>query len=238
MKIRHLDNREKPIIAIDGPAASGKSTTARKVAEKLGLLYIDTGAMYRAMTLKVLRRFGSDFTDNNVAEILNDTDIKLLPNDSETTVRLDGEDVSHLIRTPEVSANVSRVSAIPMVRKRLVALQRQMSGNGGVVMDGRDIGTIVFPDADMKIYLDASLEQRARRRQIELESQGVETSLQEQIETLTARDRYDSTRDYSPLVRADDAVVIDTSEMSIAEQVRTIVDLFQQNKLQPAAATL
>lgn len=214
----------KIIIAIDGPAGSGKSTTARRVAEELGYVYIDTGAMYRALTLAALRE-NKELTETSLAEVLLHYTVSLkVTSDGQRTL-LNDEDVSVQIRLPDVTACVSTVSALGNVRAAMVQQQQLMGRAGGVVMDGRDIGTVVFPQAELKIYLIASPAERAARRVRELEQQGVVASLEEVEQLIVERDRMDSERELSPLRKADDAVEIDTSTMSIEEQTRTVVAL-------------
>lgn len=212
------------MIAIDGPAASGKSTTARLVAERLGYLHIDTGAMYRAMALKVLEK-GIDPTDARAIEaIVQSTEIGLEQISGELHTFLDGSDVTDKIRSPEVAKAASSVSAFKKVREAMVKEQRRMGKYGGIVLEGRDIGSVVFPEADVKIFLTATLDERARRRQKELRQKGVETSLDALRKEIAERDRKDATRDASPLVKSPDAIEIDTSHMSIEEQVKTVVE--------------
>lgn len=217
--------RRKIIIAIDGPVASGKSTTARQVARRLGYLYIDSGAMYRAVALRALRAC-VDLTDEEaVSAVAAQADIRL--SESDGGVLLDGEDVTEAIRTPEVADASSHVAAIPGVREALIRRQREIGRAGGVVMDGRDIGTVVFPEAALKVYLTASPETRARRRHAELKRRGVESSLLEterQIRERDARDLRTQTSQSGGL-HAQDAVVIDTTHLSIQEQVNTILSL-------------
>jgi cytidylate kinase len=217
------------VVAIDGPAASGKSTTARNVARRLGYTYIDTGAMYRAATLAVLRA-GIDPNDRAAVEHLAcRTSIRLVRrDDGSLRTLLDGEDVSSAIRSPEVTASVSAVSSYPRVREHLVALQQRMGEEGGVVLDGRDIGTVVFPDADVKVFMVADLRARAERRQAELTTQGTDIDIDGLQADLERRDRLDSTRQLSPLMRAPDAVEIDTSTMSIDEQVERVLELVRE----------
>jgi cytidylate kinase len=217
------------VIAIDGPAASGKSTTARNVANRLGYTYIDTGAMYRAATLAVLRR-GCDPNDREaVEEIICRTSIRLeRADDGSLHTILDGEDVSAAIRTPQVTDHVSAVSSYPRVREHLVALQQEMGREGGVVLDGRDIGTVVFPNADVKVFMVADLRARAERRQAELSTQGTVVDLGGLEADLERRDRLDSTRELSPLTKADDAVEIDTSSMSVDDQVEKVLELVEE----------
>ncbi len=209
-------------IAIDGPAASGKSTIGEMLARKLGYLYLDTGAMYRAVALAALRR-GVDISDEKrVSQIARSIDLEILPpgdhrDGRQYTVLLDGEDVTWHLRTPEVNAVVSQVSAYPGVRQALTEAQRKIGRRGRVVMVGRDIGTVVLPDADLKLFLDASPEERARRRHREMEQRGVASSFDEVLRWILHRDAVDSGRDVAPLRPADDAVVIDTTDMSVEE---------------------
>jgi cytidylate kinase len=218
------------IIAIDGPSASGKSTTAKLLAKKLNYLYIDTGAMYRAVALKVLRRNIDINNINKIISILENTIVNQEKKNDEVRTLLDGEDVSKGIRTPEVSQMASKVSTIPEVREKMVELQRQMgkniqsSKNGtGVILDGRDIGTVVFPDADIKIFMVASVQERAKRRYNELQEKGINTTLEEVEKDLTERDKRDSSREHSPLKKADDAIELDNSIMTIDEQVNFVL---------------
>lgn len=210
------------IIAIDGPAGSGKSTTARLVAQRLGFFHLDTGAMYRAVTLKIIRagiRLGNR---QQLKQLLDQTQLELKWEDGQLRVLLDGQDVTEAIRDPEVSALVSPVSAIGCVREKMVAEQRRLAAGRNVVCEGRDIGTVVFPDAQLKIYLDCNLQERARRRLAELKGR---TSLQQVKKNLAARDRIDSRRRHSPLRRARDAILIDTTHLTIEEQVALVCAL-------------
>jgi len=221
------------IIAIDGPAGSGKSTTAQLVAEELGYLYIDTGAMYRAAALHVLR---SKIDPNDTAAVVNavnSCEIRLSGNIHKTLVLLDGEEVSHEIRTPEVTLLTSAVSEIPHVREILVGAQRVIGALGGVVLEGRDIGSVVFPDADLKIYLEADLQTRATRRLSELLAQGVDTTMEEVSSSMHERDAVDTNRKHSPLRRAEGAIVVNTTNLSIEEQVERIVVMAEKLIDQP-----
>jgi cytidylate kinase len=222
-------SRKQLVIAIDGPAASGKSTTARLVAQRLGYTYIDTGAMYRAVTLAVLHA-GIDPDDCGAVERLAaDLAIHLERlEDGALHVYLNGRDVSGEIRSPGVTRHVSAVSSHAGVRRRLVELQKQIGEKGGVVIDGRDIGTVVFPDADVKVFMVADLNARASRRQAEFQTMGDDLPLDSLASELAERDRLDSTRAVSPLARADDAVEIDTSGLSIEEQVDIVIDLAER----------
>jgi len=219
------------VIAIDGPAASGKSTTAKLVAERLGYLHVDTGAMYRAVTLKILRREIELNDVAKIAKLVSTTRVELSylsadrqSADSSLKVSLDGEDVTHDIRSLEVTKAVSAVSSIKEVRAAMVREQQKMGEGGGIVMDGRDIGTVVFPDAGLKIFMVASIHERARRRAEELSAKGLAANLELLKKEIAERDRLDSTRNESPLRKADDAVELDTSNLTIDEQVEFIVD--------------
>ncbi len=215
-------------IAIDGPAGAGKSTIARLVAKDLGLRYVDTGAMYRAVTLEALRR-GVDTTDEEaLVRVVTSIDLNIVfQGDQGNLVYLDGEDVTELIRQPNVTAFVSEVSTHKKVREFIVALQDQIGRQGSVVMDGRDIGTVVMPDADWKIFLQATVEERAKRRANELERRGLSVDLEELKEQIRRRDHLDSTRDNSPLKRADDALEIDTTSLNVAEVVQKLLGLIK-----------
>ncbi len=216
------------IIAIDGPAGAGKSTTARIVAKRLGWLYVDTGAMYRAATLAVLRGGIDPANEKEVTTLVDSVEIILEPADEGIRVMVDGEDVSVEIRSPEVTASVSRVSSYAGVRSRLVALQRKLASSRSVVMDGRDIGTVVFPDADVKIFLVASIDERARRRTMELRASG-RPAEQAAIEAeLAARDAFDSGRAVSPLRQAPDAIPLDTTGLTIEQQVARVLEIATQ----------
>jgi cytidylate kinase len=214
------------IVAIDGPSGAGKSTLAKRIAKDLRFTYLDTGAIYRALALKILRR-GLDLHDTAaLSAIVNDTDIDLRESNGQVLVFLDGEDVSASIRTPEVSQMASKASALALVRRRLLDLQRALGRRGSVVAEGRDIGTVVFPDAQVKIYLDASIKERARRRCDELRAAGREVSLNETIREMEERDKRDSERDIAPLRKADDAVAVDSSGLTadgVAEKVLQLI---------------
>ncbi len=213
----------KPIVAIDGPVGSGKTTSSKMVAEELGFTYVDTGAMYRAVTVAVLDR-GIDPSDEvSVDGILDNIDVVLARDESGQKTLLDGADVSERIRDRDVTAAVSHVSAMKSVRGRMTAMQRSLGAEGGIVMEGRDIGTVVFPDAEFKIYVDASVEVRAERRYRELNAKGVAVELDKLVEEIKERDRLNSEREIAPLKKADEAIVLDTSGMSLDEQVAAIV---------------
>ncbi len=214
---------EKLIIAIDGPAGSGKSTTAKLLAKKLGYLYIDTGAMYRAVTLFAIKNnlLGDE---KKIIELASNLDIELKFEDGQTKVSVNGKDVTEEIRSLEVNQNVSPVSKIEGVRKILVQKQKEMGKNGGVVMEGRDITTVVFPNADLKVFLTASIDERARRRALEFSQKGQQVNLEEVKQNIIERDRIDSSRSVSPLTKSPDAIEIDTSNLTIEQQVDLILN--------------
>ncbi|MCW5978014.1 MAG: (d)CMP kinase [Bryobacteraceae bacterium] len=215
----------RPVIAIDGPAGAGKSTIARRLAARLGFLYIDTGAMYRAVGLLVLRT-AAPLGDAEVERLARDAGIELRT--APDQVLLDGQDVTQAIRAHEVSDLASRVSAIPGVRRALVEKQRRMGAAGGVVMEGRDIGSVVFPDAEVKVYLDADPDTRARRRLRELHERGRDMTLDQVARDMRERDARDSGRSDSPLVRAPNAAYLDTTGLSLDEVEEAIVTLVRQ----------
>ena len=209
------------IIAVDGPAGAGKSTVSKIVAEKLNFTYIDTGAMYRAVGLKFLRS-GQPLTEKFLEELTKDIEIKL---DESARIFLDGEDVTKKIRTPEVSKLASDVSKFGFVRKKLTELQRKMAEKGSVIMDGRDIGTQVLPNADLKIFLTATLHERARRRFEELKLKNPSVNFDDVEKEISLRDKQDSEREIAPLAKADDAILIDSTNLSVAEVVEKILSL-------------
>jgi cytidylate kinase len=219
----------KLIIAIDGPVGSGKSTLARRVAAMMGYVYIDTGAMYRAMALKAQRRGISFDASDALTSLAGETRIDLRANDATQQVFLDGEDVTGALRTPEVAQAASKVAVVSGVRKVLVAEQRRAGERGGVVMEGRDIGSVVFPDAHLKIFLTASPEIRAERRWREHQQKGDTIDLARTLVEIHERDRRDREREISPLVRAPDAVVVDSTAMEPEEVARLVVMLAKEN---------
>jgi len=213
------------VLAIDGPAGSGKSTTARLCAERLGFRHLDTGAMYRAVTLKV-QRTGTEAGDSRaLSGLLRRTSVSVAWGRRGMRTFLDGRDVSKDIRSPDVSTFVSEVSAIPAVRHKMVAEQRRVAAGQSVVCEGRDIGSVVFPDADLKIFLECNAAERARRRQMELAGQGLRAGRKAVLANLAKRDRIDSGREVSPLRRMPDAVLLDTTHLTIEEQVAIVCDL-------------
>lgn len=216
---------KKYAIAIDGPAASGKSTAAKGVAKALDFLYVDTGAMYRAFTLMMLNKGLDPKSEEDARKILEEVHIR---EDRNGHVYLNGEDVSERVRAKDVTSNVSFACAHPCVREKLVEIQRDMAKDESVVMDGRDIGTVVLKDATLKVYQVASVESRALRRYKEDIAKGREASLEEIKEDLIRRDYIDSHRETSPLCQAEDAILLDTSDMTIEEEIDKIIELFQK----------
>ena len=215
------------IIAIDGPSASGKSTTAKGIAEKLEIMHLDTGAMYRAVTLG-LKNAGISHDDLGAVQgFLSEVEIYF---DKNNQIHLNGVNISKEIRTNDISSRGSAVSAIPEVRKKMVMIQRQIAKGNDCVLEGRDIGTVVFPNAEFKFFLIADLEIRAKRRLIELVEMGELKSVSELIDDIKRRDEFDSSRDHSPLKKAEDAIPIDTSHITIDEQINKIVNLINHNK--------
>lgn len=225
---------KKITIAIDGHSSCGKSTMAKELAKKVGYIYVDTGAMYRAVTLYVMRNNLLDAAGNVLADALKDAmpQIKVSFRLNEETGRpdtyLNDERVEDIIRSIEVSNNVSKVAAIPFVREAMVEQQRAMGKEKGIVMDGRDIGTTVFPDAELKIFVTASAEVRAQRRYDELKAKGMSANYEDILKNVQERDYIDSHREVSPLRKADDALYLDNSNMTIAEQNEWIMDKFNK----------
>ena len=216
------------IVAIDGPAASGKSTTAKMVAKKLEMTYLDTGAMYRAVTLALLRS-NTDLDDyDSVCQVVDELELEIYDKGSKTIVKLDGEDISQAIRSLPVTENVSAVSAMKYVRQTMVEIQRNIGKKTNCVVEGRDIGTVVFPDAEFKIFMVADVNMRAERRFKDFYEMGENRSFQEVLADLKRRDEKDSTRAYSPLQKADEAIEIDTSMLSIDQQVEKIINLVRE----------
>ena len=219
-------SRRRPIIAIDGPAGAGKTTTAREVARRLGFIHLDTGAMYRAVALKALR-CGCDLDNpREIAKMADKAEISIRFLHGEQRIFLDGEDVTDQVRSPEVDRAVSPVCEVPRVRARMVERQRKLGEAGGVVVEGRDIGTVVFPYADLKIYLTADVKERTRRRQMDRERWGIAADFDKVAAEVAERDRRDQTRNDSPLKPASDAVLIDTTNLSFEEQVEAVLRHF------------
>lgn len=210
-------------IAIDGPAGSGKSTIAKKIAEHLNITYIDTGAMYRALTYKVLTNNIDIQNEDAIIKLAQESDINFFQNN----IYLDNKIVNEEIRFPEVSKNVSYVAKIPQVRKILINVQRKLALDQDVVMDGRDIGTYVLNNADLKIFLTATLEQRSYRRYVELKNKGLDVSLDNVRKDIINRDKIDRERKFSPLAKAEDAITIDTTDLSVEEVINKITSILE-----------
>jgi cytidylate kinase len=224
------------IVAIDGPVGSGKSTVARRVAELLGYAYLDSGAMYRAVAWKALRENTPFDCEEKLATLAGATRIDLVSTDGGYRVRVDGTDVTEQIRTAAVAQAASKVAVVAGVRAVLVSEQRRAAQRGGVVMEGRDIGTVVFPDAGLKIFLDAAVEVRAERRRLEHAQKGERLEFAEVLEEVRQRDRRDRERTVSPLVRAGDAVLVDNTAMGAEETARLIVLLAREREAAKAEA--
>ena len=218
------------IIAIDGPAASGKSTSARLLADELDFLYLDTGAMYRCIALSVTENKVDIYNQLSLESFIGDFNLELHTVDGISDFLINGASVSEKIRTNAVSKKVSEISAIPMIRKYMVKMQREFAKNNNCVVEGRDIGTVVFPQAEIKFFITASVEVRAKRRQLELQNIGDKIALKDLQDDIRARDRYDSERAHSPLKKAFDAIEIDTTKITIDEQVRYMIKNVKLNK--------
>ena len=216
-------------IAIDGPAGAGKSTIARRVARELSFIYVDTGAMYRAMALYLLRRKVNRDDTEQIGNICQDAEISIEYQNGEQIVLLNGENVNSYLRTEEVGNMASVSSAVPRVREKLLSLQRKLAKDMSVVMDGRDIGTTILPDADVKIYLTASSLTRARRRYLELQEKGTVCNLDDIQKDIEERDQRDMSREISPLRQAEDAVLVDSSNLTIQQVVDRILQIFRSN---------
>jgi cytidylate kinase len=224
-------NNKGLVIAIDGFSSTGKSSISKVVADTLGLIHIDTGAMYRAITLFGLRNFKNEKQEIDLSKLLqnlNEISLEFRENSGKLEIYLNGENVSKEIRTTEVSDNVSLIAKHPEVRARLVVLQRDIAEKQGVIMDGRDIGTVVLPDADYKFFLTASADERARRRFLELQSLGIETTIEEVKQNLIERDRIDSEREISPLKQAEDAILIDNTNLNKEETIDLILSYIKK----------
>lgn len=218
---------KKIVVAIDGPAGAGKSTIAKLAAERLGYAYIDTGAMYRSVAWRFLQT-GQPFDEAFISQLANTMVIQFRPEARVNRVFVDGQEVTDAIRSAEVTANVSRVAAIGAVREAMVAQQRRMGDAGGVLMDGRDIGTVVFPNAQLKIFLTASVEERAQRRYKELLAKGEQVDLAQLQQDIADRDKQDSERAIAPLRQAEDALLLDTSHMNIEQVTEKIMQLVEE----------
>ncbi len=213
------------VVAIDGPAGSGKGTVAKLISEKLGFINIDTGATFRCIALAMLQRDIKKEEEDKIRELLDHIDINMKP---DGTILLNGEIVTNRIRENDVNALVSPIAVIKIVRDKLLEVQRKIAEGKNVVMEGRDIGTVVFPDADVKIYLDASPEERAKRRLKQNQEKGIDSSYKEVLQNIIDRDKRDSNREIAPLKQADDAIYLDSTNLSIEEVVEKITDIIKR----------
>ena len=216
-------------VAIDGPAGAGKSSVSKEIAKRMGIIYVDTGAMYRAAALYAIEK-GIAINEENMKKYFDDIDIDIKHDERGQRVILNGRDVSERIREKDVSIGASDIAVVPVVRLKLVELQRKIAKKNSVIMDGRDIGTYVLPDADVKVYLTASSDERAKRRCLEFEEKGISADFEEVKRDIEYRDYQDSHREFAPLRKADDAVLIDSSNMSFAEVVDNIIETINKKK--------
>ena len=217
------------IIAIDGPAGSGKSTTSKLVANRLGISHLDTGSMYRAITVHFIKNsYSLDSID--VSSVMDSIDLKISDSSDKESVFLNGEDVTDKLRSNEVSKLVSDISSVKEVRAKMVEIQRRISSNKSIVIDGRDIGTVVFPDAKFKFFITASIDSRAKRRFDELQESDSNVTLEQIEEEIKSRDHFDTTRENSPLKKAEDAITIDTTHLDVSEQVNMILEIINNNQ--------
>lgn len=219
------------VIAIDGPAGAGKSTVAQLLAERLGLAYVDSGATYRAAALKVLESGVSPEDECEIARVVAAAEIRFVPRQPQPQILLDGKDVTAKVRTSDVTLAAARVSRLPAVREKLVALQRSLLKGAGLVMEGRDIGTVVFPDAPLKIFLKADTGERARRRLQQNHEQGRPSTLSDTLSEISSRDQLDAERKVSPLVPAEDATIVDSTHLTAEEVVEQILELARKKDL-------
>ena len=219
---------QKIKVAVDGPSGSGKSTLAKKIAGELGLIYVDTGALYRAVGLYAARAGVDPAVSSQVTALLPQIQLSLEYTEDGQRVVLNGEDVSAQIRTSQAAVYASKVSAIPAVRKFLLEIQKKMASKGNVVMDGRDIGTVIMPDADVKLFLEASPAQRAHRRYLELQAKGERVTEEEVLDAVLQRDRADSTREIAPAVPAEDAIFIDSSQLDAEQTLSRALEIIRE----------
>ena len=218
------------IVAIDGPAGTGKGTITKLVGEELGLINVDTGAMYRCVALEALRKNVSDTEIEKLEEILKDIKIEFKRENGNIIVFLNGEDVTKEIRTPKINACVANFAALKCVRDKMTPLQQEMGKNSNIIMEGRDIGTVIFPKADVKIYLDASAEERANRRYKQNIENGIKRSYEEVLENIKKRDFLETTRELNPLRKADDAILVDTTHLTIEEVKQKILEIIKEKQ--------
>ena len=218
------------IVAVDGTAGSGKGSVTKVIAERLGLIAIDTGAMYRCVALECINNKITCNELEKIKEVLENIDIEIKRENSEQLIFLNGKDVTREIRTPEVDKEVAKFAAIKEVREKMTPIQRKMGENNDIIMEGRDIGTVVFPNADVKVFLDCSVEERAMRRYKQNISKGIETTYEEVLESLKERHRLETEREVAPLIQAPDAVYIDSTGMSIEEEVQAFIQVINEKR--------
>ena len=219
--------KERLTIAMDGPAGSGKSTIAQRLAEKLDYLYLNSGSMYRAMTLLSLREGGDPINVPVLTKLAKSCRIDFIDNGK--TTLLNGEDVSDFLRTPEIDRAIVNIAKVPEVRHEMVKQQRRIGEKGGIIVEGRDVTTVVFPDADLKFYINASVEERAKRRFAEQKAKGIETTLEQVEQEIRERDQMDESREHSPLRTAEDAIVVDTTSMTISQAVNFVLNRVEES---------
>lgn len=218
------------IVAVDGVAGSGKGSITKIIAERLGLIAIDTGAMYRCVALECIRQQITSDELEKIKKVLENIDIQIKRENSEQLIFLNGKDVTREIRTPEVDREVAKFAAIKEVREKMTPIQRKMGESNDIIMEGRDIGTVVFPNADVKVFLDCSVEERARRRYKQNIEKGIETTYEEVLESIKERHRLETERDIAPLVQAPDAIYIDSTGMTVEEEANAVIQLINEKR--------
>lgn len=218
------------VVAIDGPAGSGKGTVTKLVGKKLGLINVDTGAMYRCVTLDCLNKNIAPEELDKIEKVLENINIEFKKEDEKELVFLNGKDVSSEIRSTMVNTNVAKFAAVKIIRDKMTPMQREMGKTTDIIMEGRDIGTVVFPDANVKIYLDCSLEERARRRFLQNQEKGIETTYEEVLESIKERHRLETEREVAPFVQAEDAIYVDSTNLTIEEVVEKIANIIEEKR--------
>ena len=218
------------VVAIDGPAGSGKGTVTKLVGKKLGLINVDTGAMYRCVTLDCLNKNIAPEELDKIEKVLENINIEFKKEDEKELVFLNGKDVSSEIRSTMVNTNVAKFAAVKIIRDKMTPMQREMGKQSDIIMEGRDIGTVVFPDADVKIFLDCSIEERARRRFLQNQEKGIETTYEEVLESIKERHRLETEREVAPFVQAEDAIYVDSTNLTIEEVVEKIANIIEEKR--------